>query len=126
MAGGTIRSKLTVVRVPGRVAGIAIPGRALIHIINVTRFTVQIGVCASQRERRIVMIECGVLPAAGVMASRTDRSKLTAVRVPGRVAGVAILWCACMYIIHVAGLTRDVRVQAIKRKRRVVVIESHI
>jgi hypothetical protein len=63
-----------------------------------------------QREGRIAVIECGVLPAGGVMASGTYRAELAAVSVIGRVTGYTFRRRAFENPVDVAGPALNARV----------------
>jgi len=126
MARSTIRAELAVMLVIVCMAGKTIPGCPFVYVIHMARLADHIGMCTRQRERRVVVIERRILPTAGVMTGRTDRSELTVMCILRRMTGEAILWRPLEYIIHVTGLARHIGVQAIERKRGVVMIERHI
>lgn len=78
MAGGTYRPELSIVGIPGGMAGIAIRGCPFEHTIGVTGHTLNILVLSGQGEGRLVVIEGHILPAAGVMTGAAVRTELTA------------------------------------------------
>ena len=91
MTGATIGPKLAVVCIIRGMAGITIPGRALVGIIRMARFTGHSCVRAGQGEGRIIMVERGVLPTGRVMTGGTIRAKLTGMRIIRCMAGITVL-----------------------------------
>ena len=80
MAGPTIRAKLTVMCIPGRVAGKAIFRRAR-KAICVTTLAVDTCMLTSQCKARSPVIEIYIRPTARIMTSSTVLTKLTIVLV---------------------------------------------
>lgn len=85
--------------------------------------TIQIGVCAGQRELALVMIEAHMIPARGVMTGGTILPKLPIVLVILLVARITIYGCPFELFIYMAGLTGYVRMTAFQFKRGKIVIE---
>jgi len=72
------------------------------------------------------MIERDVLPTGCCMTCRTDRAKLSVMRVLGGVTGITILGCAFINSIDMTCLTLGVDVGACQRETCFAMIETYI
>lgn len=88
-----------------------------------TGCALHIRVTASQWEGCGIVIEDDVLPVARIVAPGTKRAKLTLMRVFRLMAGKAVLWCAFIALIEVAGLACHLHVDTGQLKHRKIVIE---
>lgn len=72
------------------------------------------------------MIEGGILPTAGVMASRTDRAELPVMGVIGGVTSHALPRRTLEHTIRVTIFARHTRMRTREREARAAVVEIHI
>lgn len=91
VTGGAVRAKLTVMLVILTVAGVAIAGRAFVHIVQVALLTAHIRMFPFEFERRQVVVEFGRRPAIRRMAEGAISAKAPLVRLVSVMAGVTIL-----------------------------------
>ena len=94
MAGSAIRSKLSAMRVFGRVTRVAILRCTFIDTVSMARCAGEIRVLARQGKSRLAVVKSRIRPIAGLMAGRTICAELTAMCIPGRMTRVTILWHA--------------------------------
>lgn len=91
MTRTTICPKLTIVRVPGSMAGVTILRRAFIDSVPMAGSTWHTCMTAVQRESGVAMIEGYIAPAAGSMTGCTVLTELTVMPVIVCVTGIAVL-----------------------------------
>lgn len=101
VAGTAIRAKLTIVVIFVRMTGIAIRGCSLVAV-GMTGLTLNTGMFPDQREAGTAMVERDIGPLRRLMAGTAIRAELSVVVIFIRVAGVAILWCTFVGIVHMA------------------------
>lgn len=77
MTTSAICTKLSVMCIPRRVTGIAIPGCTSINSIGMTACTGNSTMATFQREARSAMVKMDILPIAGIMTIRTVTSHLS-------------------------------------------------
>lgn len=99
---------------------------ALIYTVDVTFRTGQAGVFSDQWKTCIVMIECRISPAAGVVTRTAVRAELTIMIVSGRMTGITIRRCAFVDSIGMAGGAKHTYMTPGQREVRTVVIEGDI
>lgn len=127
MAGGAVRSILTVVFVVLSVAGIAIRGRAFEDVVSMAGLASRIRVFPFEPERRKIVIELRRTPTLRRMTDRAIPSKLSLVRIVAEVTGTAILRRHCKIAksarSRVALRAIQVRVPAGDLELKLVVVE---
>ena len=90
MAGGALRSKLTLVRIILQMAGCAVLRRAFEQIVLMAARASHRRMFTDKREGKLGMIHLGGLPAFGRMAGGAIGSQLTLVRVIFQMAGSTV------------------------------------
>jgi hypothetical protein len=105
VAGGTFRTKLTLVHILRRMARKTVFRRAFENTVEMTGCTGEIGVQAVQRKCSFAVIEAYLLPAAGSMAGGTFRTELSFVHILPCMTGKTVFWCTFKGIVNMAGFT---------------------
>ena len=77
VAASAVRAELPLVFVVLEVTGDTILGRALVHLIHVTRLALRCRVLAEQWKGRLVVVYLGILPVGQVVAGRAIVAELT-------------------------------------------------
>ena len=116
MAGRTIRTKLPIVVIITRMAGITILRRTFVPAPNMTGSTSNRSVFTSQRERCFGVLEGCRKPAIGCMARCTIGTELTTMVIIFYMTGIAILRRALEISIHMTGCTIHATVFTNQRK----------
>jgi len=126
MTGRTDRTKLTVVCIFGGMAGVTIPGRTFVNPIDMTGFTLGVGVDTGQWEICFAVIETHIFPTAGVMAGCAIRAELTIMCILLSMTGKTILGCTFENIVHMTGCALYIEMQTCKRESGLGMIEVNI
>jgi hypothetical protein len=118
-----VRAELPVMFILRCMTGKTIPWCAFENIVNMTCRTRCRCMAARQGECRPAVVEANVLPAAGVMTGCAVRAKLPVVGILCGMTGKAVLRCAFVHAIHMAGSTGDSFMQSREREFGLAVIE---
>ena len=110
MAGTTVRAKLTLVLISCRMARITIFGRAFVYVVNMTGLALDTYMRPRQCKSRFAVIECHILPAAGVMAACTSRAHLAFMHILRGVTGETVFGGTLVSSVHMTGDADDIRV----------------
>lgn len=90
VASATVCTELSIMRIPGRMTGVAIGGRSFENAVRVAGIASHIGMPPSQGEACAAVIEAYRAPPLGGVAGPTIRTELSAMRIIGSMAGITI------------------------------------
>ena len=113
VAGGAVVAILSVMLVNFGVAGVAILRGTLIDAILMAIFAGDIDMLAFQREIAQIMVEGSLFPICGDVAEGAVGAVLPVMLIIFGMAGVAILWGACVDIILVTGFAGHIAMFAL-------------
>ena len=90
VASATVCTELSIMRVPGRMTGVAVGGRPFENTVRVAGIASHVGMPPGQGEARVAMVEAYRAPTLGGVACATIRTELSVMSVIGSMAGITI------------------------------------
>jgi len=108
VASATVCTELSIMRVPGRMTGVAVGGRPFENSVRMAGIASHIDVLTGEREACVAMVEGYRAPTLGGVAGPTIRTELSVMSVIGSMAGITIRRRSFENTVRVAGKTGNI------------------